>query len=245
MTQAKGVHLPRAYTLQVIGVIRAPYREKFGIPRQPRLVEVESSLELLPGFDLPSMVDGLEGFSHLWLTFVFHACVAQGWKARVRPPRLGGNRRVGVYASRAPFRPNHLGLSVVELVGIEHDGGLRLRLKGADLLDGTPVLDIKPYVPYVDAVPDARSGFAPDAPAPLAVAFSPEAEQQLAADPKLRQLIAAVLSQDPRPAYQQDDPARVYGMRLADVNLRFSILAGQALVLAVEAADEGASPIIR
>jgi len=228
--------VPGAYTLQVIGRIRSPYREKFGIPRQPGLVAVESRLELLPGFDAAEMVEGLEAFSHLWLTFVFHACVAQGWRPRVRPPRLGGNARVGVFASRAPFRPNHLGLSVVELLGIERDDGLVLRLQGADLLDGTPVLDIKPYLPYVDAIPAARGGFAPAPPAGLQVQFSPASERQLADDTALRRMIAAVLSQDPRPAYRQDDPRRVYGMRLAEVNLRFRIADGIAEVLAVEPA---------
>jgi tRNA-Thr(GGU) m(6)t(6)A37 methyltransferase TsaA len=225
-----------AWCLEPIGIMHSPYREKFGIPRQPGLVDVESRLELLPGFDRPEMLDGLTGFSHLWLTFVFHACVAQGWRARVRPPRLGGNARVGVYASRSPFRPNHLGLSVVELLGVELGDKVSLRLRGADLLDGTPVLDIKPYVPYVDALPDARGGFAPDAPAELAVHFAAEAEAALAADPALRHLISAVLAQDPRPAYQGDDADRVYGMRLAAVNLRFRIIAGVVEVLAVEPA---------
>lgn len=223
-----------SWTLAPVGIVRSPYREKFGIPRQPGLVDVESRLELLPGFDLPQMVDGLAGFSHLWLTFVFHACADQGWRPRVRPPRLGGNARVGVYASRSPFRPNHLGLSVVELRGIDSAGGLSLRLGGADLLDGTPVLDIKPYVPYSDAIPNARAGFAPDAPQPLTVRFSAEAEAAVVRDPALRRLIAQVLSQDPRPAYQEDDADRVYGMKLADVNLRFRIAAGEAQVVAVE-----------
>lgn len=231
--------VPHRWPLQTIAVLRSPYREKFGIPRQPGLVDVECSVEMLPGFDRPEMVEGLEGFSHLWLTFVFHACVAQGWKPRVRPPRLGGNRRVGVFASRAPFRPNHLGLSVVELLGIEKAGGIRLRVRGADLLDGTPIVDIKPYVPYVDAVPEARAGFAPEAPAArLQVVFGEQAAAVLQGDERLRRLIEAVLGQDPRPAYQQEDPERVYGVRLAEVNVRFRVVAGEAQVLAVEPARD-------
>lgn len=211
------------WPMQTIGLVRSPYREKFGIPRQPGLVDVECNLDLLPGFDVPTMVDGLDGFSHLWLTFVFHACVEQGWKPRVRPPRLGGNTKVGVFASRSPFRPNHLGLSVVELLAIDTSAGVSLRLRGVDLLDGTPVLDIKPYVPYVDALPDARAGFAPTAPLTMAVRFSDAAERMLCRDIALRGLISQVLSQDPRPAYQADDPDRLYGMKLADVNLRFRV----------------------
>jgi tRNA-Thr(GGU) m(6)t(6)A37 methyltransferase TsaA len=228
---------PDRYTMQVIGDIRSPYKEKFGIPRQPGLAPVESLLELRPGFDSPAMLEGLEGFSHLWLSFVFHACVEDGWRPRVRPPRLGGNRRVGVFASRSPFRPNHLGLSVVELLGIEQDQSLRLRLRGADLLDGTPVLDIKPYLPYVDAIPNARAGFAPKPPATLAVRFAEQPARWLEQYPDLQRMIASVLAQDPRPAYQQDDPERVYGMRLADVNLRFQIVGGVLEVLRVEALD--------
>lgn len=220
--------------MRVIGRIRSPYREKFGIPRQPGLVDLESRLEMAPGFDQAEMVEGLDGFSHLWLTFVFHACVEQGWRPRVRPPRLGGNARVGVFASRAPFRPNHLGLSVVELVAVETGPGVTLRLRGADLLDGTPVLDIKPYLPYADAIPEARAGFAPVPPAALTVRFSAAAEQALAADPGLRHNIAAVLAQDPRPAYQADDPQRLYGLHLADANVRFRIAAGKVEVVSVE-----------
>jgi tRNA-Thr(GGU) m(6)t(6)A37 methyltransferase TsaA len=196
---------------------------------------VECRVELLPGFDLPEMVEGLEGFSHVWLSFVFHGCVAQGWRPRVRPPRLGGNQRVGVFASRAPFRPNHLGLSVVELLGIDTGQGVSLRVRGADLLDGTPVLDIKPYVPYTDAVPEARAGFAPEAPAArLVVRFSDQARAALADDEQLGRLVSGVLAQDPRPAYQADDPQRVYGVRLGDVNVRFRVANGEALVVAVQ-----------
>lgn len=215
---------PDTYSCDVIAIIESPFKEKFGIPRQPGLVGAEGMLVFRPPFDQPEMVEGLEGFSHLWLTFVFHACVEQGWQARVRPPRLGGNRKVGVYASRAPFRPNHLGLSVVELVGVERDEGLRLRLRGLDLMDGTPVLDVKPYVPYTDALPEARAGYAPEAPeARLAVRFSPEAEAMLAGDEALKSLIREVLALDPRPAYHAYDPARVYGMQLADRDVRWRV----------------------
>lgn len=230
------------WSLQTVGIIRSPYREKFGIPRQPGLVDVESRLDLLPGFDDPAMVEGLEGFSHLWLSFVFHACVAQGWRPRVRPPRLGGNQRVGVFASRAPFRPNHLGLSVVELLDVDVSAGVRLTVRGADLLDGTPVLDIKPYVPYVDAIPDARAGFAPEPPAVLSVVYAPEAETALVARPDLKALISQVLSQDPRPAYRQNDPDREYGMALADANVRFAIADGKVRVTAVQT---GQDPVTR
>jgi tRNA-Thr(GGU) m(6)t(6)A37 methyltransferase TsaA len=235
MKQAGDAAAVREWSVQPVAVMRSPYKEKFGIPRQPGLVDVECRVELLPGFDLPEMLEGLEGFSHLWLTFVFHACVAQGWRPRVRPPRLGGNERVGVFASRAPFRPNHLGMSVVELLGIASGDGLALRVRGADLLDGTPILDIKPYVPYVDAIPDARAGFAPEAPVrALSVVFARDALDALALDADLQRLIEAVLAQDPRPAYQADDPLRVYGVRLAEVNVRFRISGHTAEVLAVE-----------
>jgi tRNA-Thr(GGU) m(6)t(6)A37 methyltransferase TsaA len=239
MTDKERQEARAGWRMQPVALLRSPYKEKFGIPRQPGLVDVECSIEMLPGFDRPEMVEGLEGFSHLWLSFVFHACAGQGWKPRVRPPRLGGNRRVGVFASRSPFRPNYLGLSVVELVAIESDGGLRLKVRGADLLDGTPILDIKPYVPYVDAIPDARAGFAPEPPpARLAVRFGEAAIEELAGDAQLVRLIEAVLAQDPRPAYQQDDPERVYGVRLAEVNVRFRVANGEALVIGVEAPDD-------
>jgi tRNA-Thr(GGU) m(6)t(6)A37 methyltransferase TsaA len=223
------------WPMESVAVLRSPFKEKFGIPRQPGLVDIEACVEMLPGYDRPEMFEGLEGFSHLWLSFVFHACVGQGWKPRVRPPRLGGNQRVGVFASRAPFRPNHLGLSVVELLDIDTGDGVRLTVRGADLLDGTPILDIKPYVPYVDAIPDARAGFAPEAPrARLAVRFSEAAIEAIAGDAQLVRLIEAVLAQDPRPAYQADDPDRLYGMRLAAVNVRFTVANGEARVVAVD-----------
>lgn len=212
-----------------IGVIRSPYREKFGIPRQPGLVTVaRATLSLLPAYAQPEAVRGLEGFSHVWLLFVFHATQQQGWQPTVRPPRLGGNAKVGVFASRSTFRPNPLGLSVGELLEIRTTGGqVELELGGLDLLNGTPVLDIKPYLPYADALPHARAGFAPTPPSILPVRFTPLAAQQCAAwqatlGVEVRLLVEQVLAQDPRPAYQQGEvSARVYGMRLYDFDVRW------------------------
>ena len=221
--------------LTPIGTLHSPFREKFGIPRQPGLApHALSRLVLDVPYASPECLEGLSGFSHIWLIFIFHGSQEQGWKPRVRPPRLGGNERLGVFATRTMFRPNPLGLSLVELVGIV-DGpqGKELVLRGADLLDGTPILDIKPYLPYVEALPDARAGFAPEAPALLPVQWTPEARTQaatLALDADLLALIDEVLAQDPRPAYA-DDPMREYGVRLDDVNVRFVVTPAAATVL--------------
>lgn len=237
-----------AFTLTPIGVIESDYPDKFGIPRQPGLAPAaRSSLVLLPPYDDPLAVRGITDFSHLWVTFIFHLSPersvekspGQGtenspergltnhpnhWSPLVRPPRLGGNAKIGVFASRSTHRPNRLGLSLVELIGIETRGGVRLHLRGADLVNGTPVLDIKPYLPWAEAHPEARAGFAPQAPDCLAVAFSDQAEVDLANHPQaaaLRELIVQVLAQDPRPAYRKGGDARRYGVRLRDVDVRF------------------------
>lgn len=239
-----------SYELQTIGLIHSPFREKFGIPRQPGLVtEARARLELLPPFDRDETLTGIEGFSHLWLVFVFHANAAQGWQPTVRPPRLGGNQRVGVFASRSSFRPNPLGLSVVELEGFSREKGrLFLHLKGIDLLDGTPVLDIKPYLPYADAIPQARAGYASEPPAGgLAVQFSPAAdsacERLEARYPHLRLLITQLLGSDPRPAYRSGSNGdRVFGMRLYDFDLRWNYRNGAIQVLSLEAADAPEPP---
>lgn len=225
------------YSVTPVGIIHSPYQEKFGIPRQPALApSAPVTLELLPPYNQPDCVRGLEDFSHVWLTFVFHDTLARGWQPLVRPPRLGGNSKVGVFASRATHRPNGLGLSLVELKGIDTRHGVTLQLAGADLLDGTPVLDIKPYIPFVEAKPDARGGFVDGPPPQLAVHWSETARAQLQAWPQapawLAQLIAEVLAQDPRPAYQ-DDPQRRYGMRLAGCNIVFSIADNVATVLEI------------
>lgn len=223
--------MEQQYCFNVIGVIRSCYREKFGIPRQPGLVTMQTAtLELLPPYNCAEAVKGLEGFSHIWVSFIFHGVEPGKWSAMVRPPRLGGNERVGVFASRSTHRPNPLGLSVVELAGIEsNERGVTLRLIGADLLDGTPVVDIKPYIPYVDSIPDALAGFATAAPQQqLAVVFSEEAEQQLAAEageyPELRRLISESLAFDPRPAYQAAaNKKSAGGVRLYLFDVRFEV----------------------
>ncbi len=211
-----------------IGFIASCYKEKFGIPRQPGLVtQARATLTLVPPYNQPETVRGLEGFSHVWLIFVFHATQAQGWHPTVRPPRLGGNSRLGVFATRSTFRPNPLGLSVAKLCSIQVKGSsISLELAGIDLLDGTPVLDIKPYLPYADALYEATAGFAPDAPSKhWPVAFSSVAEQQCCIKQQqwqvdIRHLIEQILSQDPRPAYQQSS-ARIYAMRLYDFDLKW------------------------
>ena len=230
--------------LQIIGLVQSPFREKFGIPRQPGLVnEVEGRVVMQAPFDDPLMFSGLEAFSHIWLGFLFHEVMGQGWRRRVRPPRLGGNRQVGVFASRSPYRPNHLGLSVVRLLGVDTSAGVSLRVQGLDLLDGPPVVDIKPYLPYVDSIPDASGGFAPDAPAKaLHVVFSPQAMKDLeqVADPKFEQLVGRLLALDPRPAYRrEEDPERIYGMRLEDFNVTWRVAGGKLEVLEITSTGVG------
>ena len=218
-----------SFLFHAIGVIHSPFKEKFGIPRQPGLVpEAEANIELLHPFDRPEAFSGLEHYSHIWVQFVFHRAAKEGWQPTVRPPRLGGNVRVGVFASRSPFRPNPIGLSVVELRSVDTTGGVSLRIAGGDFLDGTPVLDIKPYVEYVDSVAGTRRGYAPEAPgAELEVRFSPAAERQLEArkdGATLRVVIGRVLAADPRPAYRRGETTdRVYGMRLYDFDLRWCV----------------------
>ncbi|WP_404977053.1 tRNA (N6-threonylcarbamoyladenosine(37)-N6)-methyltransferase TrmO [Accumulibacter sp.] len=221
------------YSCSPIGYMATPFRDRFGIPRQPRLApHAHGELRLLRPYDRPEAVRGLEGFSHVWLSFVFHQTGAW-WSPTVRPPRLGGNRRVGVFASRSPFRPNRLGLSLVELLGVDTRDGVRLTFGGVDLLDGTPVLDIKPYLPSIESEPAARSGFADRAPPQLAVELSAAAARQLSQYqsnwPDLAPLLAEVLAQDPRPAYA-DDPCRSYGFRLFDLEIRWRCSGGTAIV---------------
>lgn len=216
-----------------IGYVRSPYTDKFGIPRQPGLVTAaQAQIVLLPPFDREEAFKGIEGFSHVWVIFVFHRdCLDGGWRPTVRPPRLGGRETVGVFASRAPYRPNPIGISAVEQFGLVRErAGLALRVRGVDMLDGTPVLDIKPYVPYADALPQALSGFAhPPQRCALAVRFSaPALEDLVAVDPDdgrgLRALIEQVLAQDPRPGYMDRYPQRrQFGLRLHELDIRWTL----------------------
>ena len=230
--------------LNIIALVESPFKEKFGIPRQPGLVdEVEGRVVMQAPFDDPLMFSGLEEFSHIWLSFIFHDVADQGWRPRVRPPRLGGNQQVGVFASRSPYRPNHLGLSVVKLLEVDTSEGVSLRVQGLDLLDATPVVDIKPYLPYVDSITGASGGFAPHAPsAALKVVFSSKARKALeaAADPKLERLITSLLALDPRPAYRRkDDSDRIFGMRLGEFNITWQVSSGKLEVLEIQSLAAG------
>ena len=219
------------FQFSAIGVVHSPYREKFGIPRQPGLAAVDAVIELLTPYASTDAVHGLEQFSHLWLTFVFHA-VQREWKPLVRPPRLGGNEKIGVFATRSTHRPNPIGLSVVELLRVDVNQGVRIHIRGADLLDGTPILDIKPYIPYADSIADARAGYAQSSPQRLAVEWHLDAVN-INIDGATKRMIADVLSLDPRPAYQHE-PERIYGMHISDFNVRFRIDARAVQVLAIE-----------
>jgi len=227
----------QTFTVETIGIVHSPFKEKFGVPRQPGLVAAKCQVELIPPFNQVEAVKGLEGFSHIWISFIFHQAIREQWRPAVRPPRLGGNKTTGVFASRSPFRPNNLGLSVVKLEKIEQQGKkLLLHVTGLDVIDGTPVVDIKPYIPYVDAVENAVGGFAETVPQPcLAVDFAAEAELHLSSqsNANLRQLIVDVLSLDPRPAYKRSELQGNYGMLLDDFNIRWEILDDQIWVLSV------------
>ena len=227
----------QAYSLTPIAHIRSDFSDKFGIPRQSGLVDaLRATVVFAPEYRSPDALRGLEGFSHIWLIWQFSQAIRSGWSPTVRPPRLGGNQRVGVFASRSPFRPNALGLSAVRLAGIEARPGLGhvLVVAGADLLDGTPIFDIKPYVPYADSIPGAAGGFASAGGGEtLEVDIPPRWLERI--PPDKREALAGVLARDPRPRYQ-DDPARVYGMAFAGLNIRFTVAGGVLTVCQVEPA---------
>ena len=211
-------------TINTIARMRSDFPTKFGIPRQPHLVEeLRSTIVFEPEYRNSDALRGLEGFSHLWVIWQFSEAVRSGWSPTVRPPRLGGNTRMGVFATRSPFRPNNLGLSCVKLLGVEMtaDCGPVIHVSGADLMDGTPIFDIKPYIPYADAHPDALGGFTDtagefllevDFPAPL-LDLLPQSKRAAA---------VGVLSHDPRPSYQRK-PGRIYGLPFAGFDIRFTV----------------------
>lgn len=216
--------------LDPISFLRTPFPEKFGIPRQPGLAPAaRATLELEEPFRKSGVFDGLEGTSHLWLIFVFHH-QSDDWQPKVRPPRLGGNEKRGVFATRSPRRPNRLGMSVVKLEQVVPEE-FRLEVSGVDLLDGTPIVDIKPYVPYSDSLPHAVHGFATGEPEKRRVDFSEEASAALQEEPELRVLIEQVLGLDPRPRYHQDE--RGYGTALKDRNVRWRVVGDEVVVESV------------
>lgn len=224
-----------AFQFRPIGWLRSCFEEKFGTPRQSGLCPsawAELSIELECG--QREAWRAMEGFSHVWVMFVFHQTLAQGWHPTVRPPRLGGNERVGVFASRSNFRPNGIGLSLCVLERMEWRGGhVLLHLAGVDMLDGTPVLDVKPYLPYADEVEGARSGYAAAAPERKEVVISPEASRAFSSlDERSQRVICEALSLDPRPAMHEDQ-LREYGVRMCGCELRFRVGA-EVTVLAVE-----------
>ena len=217
--------------MKVIAHIHTDFPTKFGIPRQSGVVaSLQGTVVFEPAYRNPDAVRGLEAFSHLWLIWEFSEAKRDGWSATVRPPRLGGNVRKGVFATRSPFRPNPIGLSSVRLESIEMDSSLGpvLHVTGADLMDGTPIFDIKPYIAYTDSHPEAVSGFA-ETPADslLEVDFPEELLQKV--PEAQRECLKAVLAHDPRPQYQ-DDPERVYGMAYAHLEVRFKVC-GQRLTV--------------
>lgn len=217
-----------------IAHIHSDFKEKFGIPRQSGLVEsLRAEVIFTPPCRVPEAVRGLEDFSHIWLIWEFSQARRESWSPTVRPPRLGGNRRVGVFATRSPFRPNSLGLSAVRLESVEADTpqGPVLHVSGADLLDGTPIYDIKPYIPYADAHPEASGGFTDRMPRVLLAVDCPPALLERVPTEK-REALLALLAQDPRPSYQ-DDPGRVYGMAFAEFQVRFTVDGGKLRVVEI------------
>lgn len=244
------------HTAPIIGYLRSPLSQKFGAPRQPNLVALQGVIEMVAPFDVPEAFEGLCDFSHLWLTWQFHHNDKKNnlknhddktFRAQVRPPRLGGNQKIGVFASRSMYRPSRLGLSVVKLENVLIiNNRTFLQISGADLIDGTPIIDIKPYIPYSDALPDASFGFAPSAPKPIDVVILPTAQAQFEAlienekkaKPKSGQeqlifnlqqnllnqdlpIIKALIAQDPRPAYRQKEVGTRFTMRYKSVDVSF------------------------
>ena len=212
------------HKIAVIARIHSDFSTKFGIPRQSGLVpQLQARIIFEPEFRIPEAVRGLEGFSYIWLIWQFSQAVREKWSPTVRPPRLGGNERMGVFATRSPYRPNSIGLSSVRLERVELDPDLGpvLHVSGADLMDGTPIYDIKPYAPYADAHPEARGGFTDQTPRRrLTVDCPPELLELV--PPEKREALMGVLAEDPRPAYQ-DDPGRVYAMTFAGLEIKFTV----------------------
>ena len=223
--------MSETYELKTIGHVRSDFPEKFGIPRQAGIVDaLESAIIFEPEYRREEALRGLDGFSHIWVIWQFSEAVRDSWSPTVRPPRLGGNARMGVFATRSPFRPNALGLSCVRLIGIEHseEHGAYLRIAGTDMMDGTPVYDIKPYIPYADCHPDAAEGFTWQTRTHHLEVSCPETLWQIVPEAD-RAALQGVLASDPRPSYQHD-PQRVYGMEFAGLEVHFTVDGAQLTV---------------
>lgn len=223
--------------IKPIAIIKTDFEDKFGIPRQSgRVPQLVGRIVFLPEYRNPDILRGIEGFSHLWLIFDFSKAHREEWSATVRPPRLGGNQRIGVFASRSPYRPNPLGLSVVKLVSVEQtDGELALVVSGVDLLDQTPIYDIKPYLPYADCRTDATDGYTEETKSHRLTVDFPQ--QLLSKIPEeKRDAVLGCLAEDPRPSYQ-DDEKRVYKMRFAKFDIHFTVRNDCATVIDVKTAS--------
>lgn len=218
------------YSVKPIAIAKTPFSQKFGIPRQSGLVALPASIEMLPPYHHYQAVEGLEQVSHLWISFVFHQHLGKQPQLQVRPPRLGGNKKLGVFATRSSFRPNALGLSLVELTAIEQTGqGIKLQVLGLDVVNDTPIVDIKPYLPYADAVDIAFNHIAPDAPEhSLIVLWQPQALADLhSANPDkstaYKGYIEQIIALDPRPAYKQNQGSGNYAMQLFGLDIHWSM----------------------
>ena len=225
--------------IQVIARMNSDFATKFGIPRQSGIVqELRSTIVFEPEYRNTDALRGMEGFSHLWLIWQFSEAIRSGWSPTVRPPRLGGNTRMGVFATRSPFRPNNLGLSCVRFLGLEEtkEFGTVIHVGGADLMDGTPIFDIKPYVPYADCQPDALNGFTGGTEGELLEVDFPPALLELLPQEK-QQAAIGILAHDPRPSYQKDNQ-RVYGVTFAGFDLRFTVQDNRLTVQEVVAVKE-------
>ncbi|WP_448549899.1 tRNA (N6-threonylcarbamoyladenosine(37)-N6)-methyltransferase TrmO [Thalassotalea fusca] len=225
-----------SFSITPIGLISTPYKEKFAIPRQPGLVSsAKGKVRLIGEYNNPHMVQGLDQYSHIWLLFQFHETVEQGWKPLVRPPRLGGNAKTGVLATRSTFRPNGIGMSVVKLDKVTTvKGQVEIQVSGIDLLDNTPIVDIKPYIPYSDARSDAYGGIGSNAPRLLKVQYNTTATHQLIQfsqdTPELDTFIQQVLGQDPRPAYRKSKvDEKTYAMHVYNLNVSWRMIAADII----------------
>ena len=221
--------------IQIIARMKSDFPSKFGIPRQSGLVQaLRSTIIFEPEYRNADALRGLEDFSHLWIIWQFSMAVRQDWSPTIRPPRLGGNTRLGVFATRSPFRPNNLGLSSVEILGLEHTEqyGTVIHVAGADLMDGTPIFDIKPYIPYSDCHPEATGGFTDTAADFILEVEIPDSLLNKLPEEK-RQAVLGILSHDPRPSYQKDSE-RIYGLSFGGFNIRFQVNENRLTVVSIE-----------